>query len=103
MPFIAENVRLVPFQGAEPTPFNRERAEEIWQGRGPCDDSCGPMTPGENAYVMAIWMAITDGSSSFATAFFEILNGRVAWDGSRTVSLANPHPRTPIPPRELRK
>ncbi len=62
----------------EPTPFGCERASEIFKQRGPFFDfSCTDMTPGEDSYVRLVSSRMPD-RSSWASAFYEILNGRAS-------------------------
>jgi hypothetical protein len=58
-----------------PTPLTQERAREIWEERG-IQNSLPTMTAAEHSYVHAVWEETTEGTSSFMTAFFRILNGR---------------------------
>lgn len=71
-----------PWQGVLPTPFDAARAAEIVvqcrakTKHGPWVDALPEvMTPGENAYVHAVWLTIPDGSSNWVTAFGMILDG----------------------------
>jgi hypothetical protein len=57
----------------EPTPFGRERAAELWAGKGPCGEL--RTTGGEDAYVRAVWASLNDPSSSWMTAFWKIHDG----------------------------
>jgi hypothetical protein len=68
---------------AEPTPFDRDRANAIFEecrrraGCGPYSDQYERvMTPGEIAFVMQEWNANPNGASSFDSTFHYIRNGR---------------------------
>jgi len=72
------------YEDVIPTPFDSARAREIWAEceklakHGPvCDQLDNVLTPGEQAYVHAVWDCIESGSSSFMTAFNRILNNEV--------------------------
>lgn len=67
----------VEFENVVPTPFGPERAKEIYSKRGfMLGNIADTITPGEDAYVLAVWDTIKSGSSSWMTAFYEILNNR---------------------------
>lgn len=63
--------------GVEPTPFDRGRAAQIWAARGLQNTVTHAMTPGEVAFVTALWDTM-GGSSCWMSAFYEILNGGAA-------------------------
>lgn len=55
-----------------PTPFGRERAAEIWEGRTSQNSIDRCVTPGENAYIRAIWEQMPD-ETAYMDAFFYIM------------------------------
>ena len=65
-------------ENVPPTPFNKERAQEILDNCHPmCGDLYRCMENGEIAYVLNIWDAIPSGNSSFVTAFNAIMRDDV--------------------------
>jgi len=67
---------MVTLASPKPTPFGRERAEELWAARGLQWDMEEKLTPGENAYVNQVWMTLP-GTSTWMDAFFRIRDGKV--------------------------
>lgn len=56
-----------------PTPFNQDRAEKIYADRSTTAGQFDHLfTDGEFAYVMSVWDAIPNGSSTFNSAFQRI-------------------------------
>lgn len=70
-------------QLVHPTPFGKERAQEIIDA-AKAATICGPwsdklrdvMTDGEIVYVLAVWDCCS-GSSSFMSAFYHVLQGNI--------------------------
>lgn len=59
-----------------PTPFGKERAEEIWAQRGHQHAVEHAMSPGEVSYVSTV-LRTKPGDWCWMNVFFEILNGRI--------------------------
>jgi hypothetical protein len=64
----------VVHENITPTPFSRERAEDIWEARRGLEQAL-TMTLEEEAYVHAVWDTMS-GSSSFMSAFHVIRGGK---------------------------
>jgi hypothetical protein len=58
------------------TPFDRDRALEIWEQRGLQGTIGHAVSRGEDAYIHQVWNTMP-GSTSYMDAFFRIMQGRI--------------------------